>query len=229
MPSSAVQTISSAPAPSPAPVPKPAAAKPPTKRRAPGPRGPFAALKLIRPATALANLGESFNRYGDVVHYWLGPIQTYLVAHPDGVKHILQDHHRNYTKSQDYALLKYLLGEGLVTSEGDLWLRQRRLIQPAFHRERIRGFAQIMTDATMEMLERWDKIAAEGSQLDVSHEMMRLTLKIVGHSLLSMDLTGEADAIGANLTIAQDRFGHFDLALLLPFFPTRRNRDFAKA
>ena len=69
--------------------------------------------------------------------------RCFFVAHPDGVKRILQENHANYLKSQDYQLLKGLLGNGLVTSEGELWLRQRRLIQPAFHRQRVAEFASI--------------------------------------------------------------------------------------
>ncbi|HVN63092.1 MAG TPA: cytochrome P450 [Candidatus Binataceae bacterium] len=186
-------------------------------------------LKLIRPSTALGYLRDTFNRYGDVVKYRFGPLPVYLVAHPDGVKHILQDNHTNYTKSQDYAFLKVLLGEGLVTSEGALWLRQRRLIQPAFHKQRIEGFSRIMIDETLEMLDSWEKLAAEGTPVDIQREMMRVTLKIVGKALLSIDLTNEADAVGAAMKTANERFEHFDLAMFIPSLPTRRNREFNAA
>ena len=149
---------------------KPSPSSPPLRRalrEAPGPRSPFSSLNLLRPDRALGFLGDAFRRYGDVVKFKLGTIAVFLVAHPDGVKHILQENHANYLKSQDYQLLKGLLGNGLVTSEGELWLRQRRLIQPAFHRQRVAEFASIMTESTLEMLERWEPLAVEGRVFDI--------------------------------------------------------------
>lgn len=202
---------------------------PRARRKAPGPASPLSGLKLLRPDRALPFLRKTFMRYGDVVRYKLATIPIFLIAHPEGIKQVLQENHANYLKSQDYVLLKRLLGNGLVTSEGDLWLRQRRLIQPAFHRERVSGFSSIMTESTLEMLERWDSFAANGQQFDVFEEMARLTLKIVGRSLLGIDLTDQADAIGHALTVANERFAHFDLAMLLTFLPTRRNLGFRRA
>lgn len=193
-------------------------------RRAPGPRNPLSGLRFLRLETSLGYLCDTFKRYGDVVRYRLGPWPVFLIAHPEGIKYVLQDHHTNYVKSQDYLLLKQLLGEGLVTSEGQLWLRQRRLIQPIFHRQRIADFGALMSKATLEMLDGWEAMAAEGRTFDVADEMSRLTLRIVGRALLSVDLSSEADAIGRALRTANERFGHFDLGMLLPWLPTRRNR-----
>jgi cytochrome P450 len=198
-------------------------------REAPGPRNPLAGLRLLNFEKALSHLGQMFERYGDVVRYKIGPFPLFLIAHPDGIKHILQDNHTNYVKSQDYKILKRLLGEGLVTSEGALWLRQRRLIQPVFHRQRVAGFGSIMTEATLEMLESWRQPAAEGREIDVSAEMARVALKIVGRALLSMDLTDEAEAIGRAMTDVNERFGRFDLGILMPSLPTRANRVFRRA
>jgi cytochrome P450 len=200
-----------------------------TLREAPGPRNPFSSLELMRPDRALGFLRDSFRRYGDIVKFKFGPIPVFLVAHPDGVKHILQENHANYLKSQDYQLLKGLLGNGLVTSEGELWLRQRRLIQPAFHRQRVAEFASIMTESTLEMLERWEPLAVEGRVFDIFEEMARLTLKIVGRELLSIDLSDQAEVIGRAFTVGNERFAHFDLGMLLPFLPTQRNLRFRRA
>jgi cytochrome P450 len=200
-----------------------------TRPEAPGPRNPFSGLKLLRPDRALGFLRDSFSQYGDVVKFKFGTIPVFLVAHPDGVKHILQENHANYLKSQDYQLLKALLGNGLVTSEGELWLRQRRLIQPAFHRQRVAEFASIMTESTLEMLERWEPLAAEGRVFDIFEEMARLTLKIVGRALLSIDLSDQAEVIGRAFTVGNERFAHFDLGMLMPFLPTRRNLRFRRA
>jgi cytochrome P450 len=98
-------------------------------RTAPGPRGRFSALRVMR--KPLKTIDGDWKRYGEIVR---------LVIHPDGVKHVLQENHRNYVKSPDYNILKRVLGEGLLTSEAPLWLRQRRLMAPLFHRQRIAEF-----------------------------------------------------------------------------------------
>jgi cytochrome P450 len=122
-----------------------------------------------------------------------------------------------------------LLGQGLVTSEGSLWLKQRRLMQPTFHRQKIAAFAALMTDCTLQMLERWRERAERHEVFDVAPEMMRLTLQIVGRALLSMDLTAQADLIGRNMTIANERFGEMGLSAFMPWLPTPGNLRFRRA
>jgi cytochrome P450 len=152
-----------------------------------------------------------------------------LIAHPEGIKHVLQDNHRNYRKSFDYKILARLLGQGLVTSEGSLWLKQRRLMQPMFHRQKVAGFGALMTECTLEMLDRWRRRAQQQEVFDVAQEMMRLTLHIVGRALLSMDLTAQADVIGRNMTIANEGFGDMGLSAFVPWLPTPDNVRFNKA
>ncbi|HLI81944.1 MAG TPA: cytochrome P450 [Candidatus Binataceae bacterium] len=177
----------------------------------------------------LVFLGKIFRDYGDLVHLRFFKLHIYAIGHPDGIKHALQDNHRNYTKSFDYQILARLLGNGLVTSEGDLWLRQRRLMQPMFHKQKIAAFGAMMADCAGAMLERWDAHAKSDEAFDVMPEMMRLTLQIVGRALLTIDLTGHADQIGRNMTIANERFAQFDLGMLLPFLPTPANLRFRRA
>jgi len=95
--------------------------------------------------------------YGDVARYKLGNITFLQVNKPEGVQYILQDNHHNFVKGDMFDILRRLAGDGLFTSEGDLWLRQRRLMQPAFHRRRIAGFGEIMTARTLDMLAQWDR------------------------------------------------------------------------
>jgi len=196
-------------------------------RVAPGPRGPLSALPLMR--DPLRTLERAFREYGEVVHFRLLNLHIYAIAHPDGIKHALQDNHRNYTKSFDYQILARLLGYGLVTSEGALWLRQRRLMQPMFHRQKIAAFGAMMTECAAEMLERWSVRAGAGESFDVMAEMMRLTLQIVGKALLTMDLTAHADRIGHNMTVANNAFAEFNLSTLMPWLPTPGNRRFRNA
>src|SRR3954463_7487978 len=146
-----------------------------TAMEAPGPKGwPLVGSAGEFRANPLALLTRSINQYGDVVK--LNLVRTaYIVNHPDGVRRVLHDHHLNYKKNFVYERLKSMLGNGLLTSQGDLWKRQRKLAQPAFHRQRIKGFADLMTTHTARMLERWKGLAASRQTFDVHHEMMRLT------------------------------------------------------
>jgi cytochrome P450 len=164
--------------------------------------------------------------YGDVVRISFLNQEGYLLNHPDGVKHILQNHHLQYSKDV-YALkfLKALLGEGLLTNEGASWLAQRRLMQPAFHRKRLSALSTVMTDATCAMLERWHGIAQRGEVLDVAQEMMQLTLRNVGLALLSRDLSNEMNRLGQAFATYRTLLMQY---LYTPFpplgVPTPRNR-----
>ncbi len=132
----------------------------------PGPRGHllFGVLRDIH-HDRLRFMVDMMYQYGDVVHYRMGPITTYQLNHPDTIKHVLQDNNRHYSKDTvSFNLLRPVLGNGLLTSEGSFWLRQRRLIQPAFHRQRIAAFGTLMTEATLTMLERWQPLAERGSR-----------------------------------------------------------------
>ncbi len=136
--------------------------------------------------------------------------RAYLLVRPELVKRVLQDNHVNYRKGAMYSRMVPLVGQGLLTSEGDFWKRQRRLAQPAFHRQRIAAFAEVMARRTTQMLERWDALADSGTPFDAHEEMMALTLAIVGETLFSVDLTGDASevgkALGVTLKITDERF-----------------------
>jgi cytochrome P450 len=148
----------------------------------------------------LALLVDAANRFGDVVRFELGPraahVSAHLIRHPDHVHHVLLEARGNYPKSFTYQLLGRILGRGLVTSEGELWTQQRRIIQPIFRHSTIAGFAPLMTAACDDLAREWDGLAAAGSPVDVAVEMSRLTLDIVGRALFSTDLTGDAAAVG---------------------------------
>src|SRR5262245_38271217 len=123
----------------------------------PGPAGHFLVGNLLElkknPTLRLIQISREF---GDVVHLRLGPRNLYLLNHPDHIQRILQDNFQNYLKhTRGWRKLAPLFGEGLLTSEGKTWFKQRRLMQPAFHRQRIASFATIMTRAVEEMLESW--------------------------------------------------------------------------
>jgi cytochrome P450 len=203
---------------------------------------PPAALK--RPPTArmhpLLGVMEEFRRdaiglfdrlgreYGDVVHIRFGPNPGYVVYHPDAVKHVLQDNNRNYIKQPfGMEILKLFAQENVFTGEGDFWRGQRRLMQPAFHRQRLAHFGEIMTRCATEMLDRrWAAAAGSGAPIDVAEEMMRVTLQVVGLALFSVDLSGEASELGHAFDAGDDYIAYRFRSVFAPppFFPTRQNR-----
>ena len=122
---------------------------------------------------------DAADRYGDLVHLKAGPYHGFLLCEPAHIKHVLQDNARNYHKSPLYDRLRDGIGNGLLTSEDSLWLRQRRLAQPAFHRPRVIAMADAMVACTEQMLQRWDRTAPPGEPIDLVAEMMALTQAIM--------------------------------------------------
>src|SRR5918996_6552631 len=168
----------------------------------------------------------------DLVRLPVGAKYIYLVRRPEDVRYILQENRQNFSKqTSGYAALRLFLGNGLVTSEGDFWLRQRRLAQPAFHRQRIAGFADKMVDLTGEMLERWEGAAHRGEALDVASEMMELTLRIVGWTLLSTEVGPDSPAVGRALNELLPQVLRRSLSMVrLPcWVPTPKNRALREA
>lgn len=149
----------------------------------------------------LQTLVDAAREYGDVVCLDPHERRIYLLTHPDHVKHVLQDNYRNYRRDADS--FKLLAGNGLIVSEGDFWLRQRRLIQPAFHRQQIAALTATMTEVTAAMLERWQVAAEQGEPLDVLAEMMKLTLTIIVKTMFGGDVTEEVEAAAHALDVGQ--------------------------
>jgi cytochrome P450 len=140
--------------------------------------------------------------YGDAAQFSIGPQRIVFLNHPDLVRELLITQHRFFHKSRVLQRTKRIFGEGLLTSEDPLHLRQRRLAQPAFHRDRISRYAEVMVERAARMRHRW----RDGETLDIHHEMMRLTLEVVAKTLFDADVESEADEIGAALTRLIDLF-----------------------
>jgi len=152
---------------------------------------------------------ESAKQYGDIVFFKVGNERIYLFNHPDLIRDVLVTNQKNFTKSRALVRAKKVLGEGLLTSEGEFHLRQRRLAQPAFHRDRISAYGRSMVEYADRVRSRW----TDAQSLDVHDEMMKLTLAIVAQTLFSADVENEAAEIGEALTTA---FAAFNLGIL-PF------------
>lgn len=190
----------------------------------PGPKslvpGHFLRAMQHRPLPFLSQL---VREYGDASHFRIGPGRLYFFAHPDQVREVLITRNASFIKGLALQRTKIILGEGLLTSEGELHKRQRRLAQPAFHRERIQRYAEVMVEKAAIARGRW----RDGEELDVAHEMMRLTLAVVAKTLFDADVEDDADEIGAALTDLMLMFPILlhplaPIILKLPFMPQVR-------
>jgi len=158
---------------------------------------------------AIGLLTRLTRQYGDVVMYKNGPERVTFLNHPDYIRDVLVTHQRNFTKSRALQWAKFILGEGLLTSEGEVHVRQRRLAQPAFQRQRIPTYGTIMVTYAQRLQERWQ----DGETLYIDQEMARLTLAIASKTLFDADVEEEARDIGAALTTILQLFPRF----ILPF------------
>jgi cytochrome P450 len=202
----------------------------PRSRRAPG-LGAAASLSTLSGLRAdpLRFLTELRERFGDVARFQIGPMKSYLLSHPDAIRHVLVDRSQNYTKhTRDYDKLRISLGDGLVTSEGEFWRRQRRIAQPAFHREQIARFGETMVARTEAMLARWRD---RTEPFDVAREMTRLTLEIVSATLFSVDLGAQLDEIEGAVSIANRQTYERIISIIdLPLWvPTPRNLEMKRS
>jgi cytochrome P450 len=193
----------------------------------PGPKGPI----LI--GNALQILREPFDfpvrcahEYGDVVRLRFGTLVFYLVSHPDAIEQVLRRDHRYFIKDKGTRMLSSFLGEGLLTSEGDVWRRQRRLAQPAFQLDQIQKYGAVMVAFSQRMLQEWQP----GQTRDVHADMNRLTMEIAGQTLLGASVAGAADRVSWAMQVIMEHFA--GMAALLPWFqwlPTPANRRYRRA
>ena len=159
-------------------------------------------------------------RYGDVVGIRVVNFRNIFVNHPDLIEEVLIAHPRRYVKGRVLRANRHVFGEGLLTSEGDFWLRQRRLVQPAFHRAQIAAYAEIMVQYARRMLEGW----RSGEERDVHQEMMRLTLGIVVKTLFDADVARDSQDIGKSLELLLELGANFRRTLFVPhWMPTPTN------
>ncbi len=152
-------------------------------------------------------------RYGDAIRVPIGPRQSlFLLSRPEHAEHVLATGQDNYVKAFTYRPLRVLIGDGLLTAEGEQWRRHRRIVQPMFSRRDVRNFASPMAEATGQLLKEWGALAP-GTELDVAARMSALALDIVGRALFSTDLTGEAAQLNRAMAASQK------VALLATFLP----------
>jgi len=167
--------------------------------------------------------------YGRVVQFKIGPKVCFLVNDPSHIKHILLDNHKNYYKIFGYKQMFPIFGQGLLTSDGPLWRRQRKLISPIFHKQRLEKFVDIMTACTASVLSRWQAHEASGEPFDMTLEMRDVTMNIVTQSLLGSDVSNRTEEVSEALIVllseAYRRLG----VHLSNYLPTPRRRYFDRA
>jgi len=148
----------------------------------------------------LERMIELFRVHGDIYRVFAPTRRsyTYVIHHPDDVKRVLVSNHRNYTKGLGLDRVKILLGKGIMTSEGELWKRQRYMLQPFFHRRVITEFASLIGAANDRFIARWETRAARGELVNLTDEMSELTLEIVLRSIFGRDLDRLSEQLGGN-------------------------------
>jgi cytochrome P450 len=167
--------------------------------------------------------------YGDVVRMRFLYLIVYFVYHPDDIEYVLSVNSRNFIKSRSLRspFFQRLVGNGMLTSEGEFWRRQRRLAQPAFHRQRISAYGEVMVDYAQRMVSSW----RAGEIRDIHRDMMRLTLEVVVKTLFNADISGDADRVGQVLSESVKPFAsQATLKWILDNrLPTRGHRRFYQA
>lgn len=166
------------------------------RRRAPGPRGNWLMGNLAEykrdPISMLLRLQQG---YGDVVRNRLGPFLTHALAHPQHVQHVLQDNQRNFVRGRFYEHFKPFFGDGLLTTDGDFWLRHRRAVQPLFHKKEVFGNTAAVGAAALELVDRWRRLPP-GQAVDVVDEMMHLSMSMLGLMVFNVDISRHARTVG---------------------------------
>ena len=149
---------------------------------------------------SLEHMIALFARHGDTYRVFVPARRsyTYVIHHPDDVKRVLVANHKNYTKGVGLDRVRILLGKGIMTSEGELWKRQRYMMQPLFHRRVINQFASVIAAAHERLFARWDALARGGATVNLTDEMSALTLEIVLRSIFGRDLDRLTQQFGAN-------------------------------
>ena len=203
-----------------------------TTKIPPGPEG-YLLFKLSKiQHQPIEYLGCMWQKYGDLVRFPIMPGFTWiLAARPDYAEHILSTYQERYGKPDVFLKpMSLLQGQGLLTSEGEFWLRQRRLMQPAFHQQQLLKLHAIILNCVQSLICEWLE-KPEGEIIDIATEMRRLTLKIVSLALFSVDISGDSDKLGQAFRITLEYvYYRINNPLALPvWMPTSRNVKFRRA
>jgi cytochrome P450 len=175
--------------------------------KAPGPSSAGAIRSLLwMLRNPLASIRDSMDRHGELIRYEFRfpgvHFAMHLVTNPLHAKHVLMENQHNYKKAFTYAPLKALMGNGLLTSEGDLWLKQRRLMQPIFGQRRLETFYAPIRDAGADFIELWRNLNPD-EPIEIGQQMSSLTLDIVGRALFGSSLGDDGPRVSQSVKVLQ--------------------------
>ncbi len=158
----------------------------------------------------LAVMSGLHRRHGDLVHFRIGPQRVFVVLRADLIREVLVRHQKSFKKGPGFEAARIVLGDGLLTSEGDFHLRQRRMLQPAFHRRRVAAYAGIMVDEATRVGDSWE----DGQVRNVAVDMSGLALRVVSRALFGAELDDDARDIGRAVAEVGEFFDYLTIALL---------------
>lgn len=163
--------------------------------------------------------------FGGVARFRMFHIEIFHLSEPEAIQHVLQDNARNYVKGKLFDPMRSLVGNGLFLSDGDFWLRQRRMMQPAFHQRRLATLVDGMVDETRLAMDRWAELAARGQVINMADETTALAMRVVTRALFSTGLSGGEKRLADAITTLIDEIAfRFDMPFYPPLsFPTPRN------
>ena len=190
--------------------------KPKTRPPGPGSSGGIASLLHGNQSGVLNSFVRMWKEHGDIVYTKFGPIHNYILFHPEDVNYVLVKNQKNYVKGIGYDGFRLLVGQGLVTSDGDLWRQQRKMMSPYFTPNAMGNFSTLMAETVSHMLEGWEEAAHNDQILHMDTEMMRLTMSIIGRAMFSLDLGNTPTEVGHAL---QEAFAFIPTRSMNPLIP----------
>lgn len=202
-------------------------------QQAPGPRGlPIVGILPLLLGDRLGRVLKLQARYGDVVRLRVGTRRHHLFCHPDHIQHVLAGNASNFSKGRTFAKTSAYLGQGLATSSGELWKKQRRVMQPQFHREALADLADIMVRGVQSVAERWERAAHRDEPVDVSRDMQGMAMDVVARTLFGYEVPEEN--VREIVTAIRVALHHTTKRVINPIdipdrWPTRGNLRFKKA
>ena len=193
-------------------------------------------LELLKQVARILNspveyLDFAAHAYGDQVHFKAGSVNAYFLNHPDAIQHVLRDRHQDYDKDTiQYKALARVTGRGLLTNSGEHWLKQRRLIQPAFARQKLARIEPFANAAAESAIQRWRRLD-ENTPVDLEHEMLVISLEVLGLALFGADLGKQVHVLVDAVLVALEHIMAGAKNPLQPpaFLPTHANRKFKQA
>jgi len=169
----------------------------------PGPRGlPILGVMPEMVSDMLGLFTKTSREFGGIAQFKLLNSTYFLITNPNYVKYILQDNYKNYIRGRSVETGRVLLGNGLPLIDGDFWLRERRLLQPAFHRERLAALTTTASGVIESFIQKWEQNAENGQPLDLDEEMMRLTLSVIIKSMFSADIDDKIQSLSHAFNVA---------------------------